>query len=240
MYSLHQRPCCETAHLRFHAYRIFLSNILIGSTLIFAVLAYIYKTITFDLLYRYFGLLQSMILAVFNITQRRIYKRCISFTNEERLLALPEQPTRNKISVLSEKQLSGEAVEKRISLRQLKLQKPSAFLETELSQKAAVQQLTSNKPNVLSENVANKRISVGRLTLREKSEFSENLLSEDTAKERSLLGQRSRKKPSVLAEKRSSTDACKEGVLPAESTCKKLGMLSKRNIKTCSCQEQER
>ena len=136
MYSLHQRPRSETANLCLHAQRIFGSNIFIGSTLIFAVLVYIYKTLTFQLLYWVFSTLQIVILVAF---YKRFYNCYNLFTNEERLLLLPEQPTRNKISVLSEKQLSGEAAEKRISLGQLKLKKPSVFLETKVSQKGAAQ-----------------------------------------------------------------------------------------------------
>ena len=235
MYTLHQRRMSGTAKFISQARCAFASNILNGTTLLFTGLDYEYRLNTFEILQWVFSLLHGLFFFVFYALPKQGESscNCCKSTNEERLL--PGQPTRNKISALSEKQLSGEAVEERISLGQLKLKKQSAFSENDLSEDPAVQQLTSNKPNIfskkqLSENSAEGRTSLGRTKIEKKNEFSENLLSEGRTKKRILMGHQTRKKPSVLYEKQSSADAIKERILLGEPTHKKPSVLSKKKL----------
>ena len=236
MYTLRQRRMNGTAKFISRARCAFASNILNGATLICNVLDSKYKFKTFGILWWLFSLLHSLFVFVFYTVPKQGESSCNCCklsTNEERLL--PGQPTRSKISPLSEKQLSGEAVEERISLGQLKLKKESIFSENDLSEDPAVQELASNKSNIFSkkqllENSAEGRRSLGRKKVEKQNDFSENLLSEGRTKKRILLEHRTRKKPSVLYEKQSSADAIKETILLGERTRKKLSVLSKSKL----------
>lgn len=236
MYTLRQRRMNGTAKFISRARCAFASNILNGATLICNVLDSKYKFKTFGILWWLFSLLHSLFVFVFYTVPKQGESSCNCCklsTNEERLL--PGQPTRSKISSLSEKQLSGEAVEERISLGQLKLKKESIFSENDLSEDPAVQELASNKSNIFSkkqllENSAEGRRSLGRKKVEKQNDFSENLLSEGRTKKRILLEHRTRKKPSVLYEKQSSADAIKETILLGEPTRKKLSVLSKSKL----------
>ena len=245
MYTLRQRRMNGTARFISRARCAFASNILNGTTLICNGLDLKYTFKTFEISWWLFSLLHSLFVFVFYTVPKQGESSCNCCklsTNEERLL--PGQPTRNKISALSEKQLSGEAVEERISLGQLKLKKQSAFSENDLSEDPAVQQLTSNKPNIfskkqLSENSAEGRTSLGRTKIEKKNEFSENLLSEGRTKKRILMGHQTRKKPSVLYEKQSSADAIKERILLGEPTRKKPSVLSKNKLSDAVAKSRE-
>ena len=236
MYTLRQRRMNGTAKFISRARCAFASNILNGATLICTVLDSKYKFKTFGIFWWLFSLLHSLFVFVFYTVPKQGESSCNCCklsTNEERLL--PGQPTRSKISPLSEKQLSGEAVEERISLGQLKLKKESIFSENDLSEDPAVQELASNKSNIFSkkqllENSTEGRRSLGRKKVEKQNDFSENLLSEGRTKKRILLEHRTRKKPSVLYEKQSSADAIKETILLGEPTRKKLSVLSKSKL----------
>ena len=245
MYTLCQRRMNGTSKFISRARCAFASNILNGTTLICNGLDSKYRFKTFGILWWLFSLLHSLFVFVFYTVPKQGESSCNCCklsTNEERLL--PGQPTRNKISPLSEKQSSGEAVEERISLGQLKLKKESVFSENDLSEDPAVEELTSNKSNMFSkkqllENSAEGRTSLGRIKVEKQNDFSENLLSEGRTKKRILLEHRTRKKPSVLYEKQSSADAIKETILLGEPTRKKLTVLSKSKLSDAVAKSRE-